>query len=326
MYARPMLEVLPTIERWIDDGAAVAVAILVATERSAPREPGAALAVSDRGEVAGTITSGCVEPALVEEAREVLAGCAPRLVTYGIEDEDAFAVGLPCGGSVTVFVCAIGADVASELGDAVRERRPVTAVVATEGSEAGITAADARAHPDKPTLEAGTFTLPLLPPPDLYVVGAVEHAAALSVVGRLLGYRVTVVDPRPRFATRERIPGADELVVDWPDRALASAAVDARTAVCVLSHDGKVDVPALRTALERGVGYVGAMGSRRTRERRAEALRALGVPDEAIVRIRSPIGLPLGSKTPGEVAVAAELVAFRRGRLAAADPAELVSR
>ena len=322
-----MREVLSTIEQWIDDGAAVAVAILVATERSAPREPGAALAVSHRGEVAGTITSGCIEPALVEEAREVLAGGAPRLVTYGIEDEDAFAVGLPCGGSVTVYVCAIRADVAAQLAAALRERRPAAAVVVTEGVEAGITADEAQADRDEPIWEAGTFTVPLLPPPDLYVVGAVEHAEALAVAGGLLGYRVTVVDPRPRFATRERIPGADELVVDWPDRALASATVDARTAVCVLSHDEKVDVPALRTALERGVGYVGAMGSRRTRERRADALRALGVPDEVIARIRSPIGLPLGSKTPGEVAVAiaAELVAFRRGRLATADPAELVS-
>jgi xanthine dehydrogenase accessory factor len=158
----------------------------------------------------------------------------------------------------------------------------------------------------------------------MYVVGAIDHAAALSSLGRLLGYRVTVIDPRPRFLTRERFPDADELAVDWPDRVLAREELDARSAVCVLTHDPKLDVPALRAALASPAGYVGAMGGRRTTEARLERLRAQGVADEDVARIHAPIGLDLGAKSPAEVAVAvaAELVALARLR----KPAEALSR
>jgi xanthine dehydrogenase accessory factor len=306
-----MRDILDTLVAWDAEGLRAAWAILVETERSAPREPGAALAVNERGDVAGSVTGGCVEPAVYEEARAVLAGEAARLVEYGIEDETAFEVGLPCGGTVRILVGPVDGAVVRELAAAVAEERPVELEASLSG-EARVVPAGARAEPG---LADGVFHLPLLPRPRMYVFGAVAHAAALAQAGRLLGYHVTVSDARTRFVTPERIPAADALVVGWPDEVLRDAPVDERTAICVLTHDRKLDVPALRAALASPAGYIGAMGSRRTTEARAAALREEGVGEEELRRIRAPIGLDIGSRTPAEVAVAiaAELVSVRRG-------------
>jgi len=306
-----MRDILETLVTWDAEGLRAAWAILVETERSAPREPGAALAVNERGDVAGSVTGGCVEPAVYEEARAVLAGEAARLVEYGIEDETAFEVGLPCGGTVRILVGLVDGAVVRELAAAVAEERPVELEASLSG-EARVVPAGARTEPE---LADGVFHLPLLPRPRMYVFGAVAHAAALAEAGRLLGYHVTVSDARARFVTPERIPAADALVVGWPDEVLRDAPVDERTAICVLTHDRKLDVPALRAALASPAGYIGAMGSRRTTEARAAALREEGVGEEELGRIRAPIGLDIGSRTPAEVAVAiaAEIVSVRRG-------------
>jgi xanthine dehydrogenase accessory factor len=308
-----MRDVLDTVERWLAEGLRVAAATVVKTERSAPREPGATLAVSERGDVAGSVTGGCVEPAVYEEAQAVLRGEGPRLVSYGIADEEAFEVGLPCGGTVDILVFELEGGVVDRLVRAVRDEEPV-ALELTMGGGQALAAGDGRVEP---SLEGDSFFLPFLPRPDMYVFGAVDHAAALARIGRLLGYRVTVCDPRARFATHERLPEADEVVVDWPDRFLARAPIDERTAICVLTHDHKIDVPALRAALASPAAYVGAMGSRRTNEERARLLADEGVGEEALARLHAPIGLGIGSRTPEEVAVAvaAEIVAVRRGRL-----------
>jgi xanthine dehydrogenase accessory factor len=284
-------------------------AIVVETERSTPREPGAALAVNERGDVAGSVTGGCVEPAVYEEARAVLSGEPGRLVEYGIEDETAFEVGLPCGGTVRILVGPVDYEVVQELREALAAERPVELEAGVSG--ALVVAAGERTEPE---LANGVFHLPLLPRPRMYVFGAVAHAAALAEAGRMLGYHVTVSDARARFVTPERIPQADELVVGWPDEVLRDAPVDERTAICVLTHDRKLDVPALRAALASPAGYIGAMGSRRTTEARAAALREEGVGEEELARIRAPIGLDIGSRTPAEVAVAvaAQIVATRR--------------
>jgi xanthine dehydrogenase accessory factor len=304
-------DILDTLVAWEAEGLRAAWAILVETERSAPREPGAALAVNERGDVAGSVTGGCVEPAVYEEAKAVLAGEPARLVEYGIEDETAFEVGLPCGGTVRILVGLVDGAVVRELAAAVAEERPVELEASLSG-KARVVAAGARTEPE---LADGVFHLPLLPRPRMYVFGAVAHAAALAEAGRLLGYHVTVSDARARFVTRERIPAADALVVGWPDEVLRDAPVDERTAICVLTHDRKLDVPALRAALASPAGYIGAMGSRRTTEARAAALREEGVGEAELGRIRAPIGLDIGSRTPAEVAVAiaAELVSVRRG-------------
>ena len=307
-----MRDILETLAAWDAEGLRAAWAIVVETERSTPREPGAALAVNERGDVAGSVTGGCVEPAVFGEARAVLAGEPARLVEYGIEDEMAFEVGLPCGGTVRILIGPVDGAVVRELVEAVTEERAVELEVSvSEGAR--VVPAGKRTEPE---LTDGVFHLPLLPRPRMYVFGAVGHAAALARVGRLLGYHVTVSDARARFVTRERIPEADELVVGWPDEVLREAPVDGRTAICVLTHDRKLDVPALKAALASPAGYIGAMGSRRTTEARAAALREEGVGEEDLARIRAPIGLDIGSRTPTEVAVAvaAEIVSVRRGR------------
>jgi len=304
-------DILEALVAWEAEGLRAVWAILVETERSAPREPGAALAVNERGDVAGSVTGGCVEPAVYEEAKAVLAGGPARVVEYGIEDETAFEVGLPCGGTVRILVGAVEGAAVRELAAAVAEERPVE-LQATLSGEARVVPAEERTEPE---LAGEVFYLPLLPRPRMYVFGAVAHAAALAQAGRLLGYHVTVSDARARFVTPERIPAADELVVGWPDEVLRDAPVDERTAICVLTHDRKLDVPALRAALASPAGYIGAMGSRRTTEARAAALREEGIGDEELARIRAPIGLDIGSRTPAEVAVAvaAEIVSVRRG-------------
>ena len=317
-----MRDILPALERWAAEGLRAAVATVVEREGSAPRDPGAALAVSERGEVAGSVTGGCVEPAVYEVAREVLRGGEPRLLTYGIADEDAFEVGLACGGTVRIFVEVVDPAVLGPLRAAIEAERPVSLVTTVGGARRGRMrlVEEGRGEP-RLVEEAGElrFVQPFLPRPRLYVFGAVDHAGAVTRIGRFLGYRVTVCDARARFATRERFPEADELVVAWPDEWLRGAEVDERTAIVVLTHDPKFDVPLLVEALRRPAAYVGAMGSRQTTEERAERLRAEGVTDEELGRLHAPIGLAIGGRSPEEVAVAiaAELIQATRGRRSA---------
>jgi len=309
-----MKDVLDTLEGWNAEGLRFATATVVKIERSAPLGPGAVLAVSEKGEVAGSVTGGCVEPAVYEEAQEVLAGGPPRLVSYGIADEEAFEVGLPCGGTVHIFLSTVECDLVEELADAVRSERPIALAVTVSGSEIGKQELVALNGHFEATIEGDTFFLPFAPRPEMYVFGAVDHAAAIGRVGKFLGYRVTICDARARFATPERFPDVDEVVVQWPDEFLRGAPVDERTAICVLTHDHKFDVPLLKVALETPAGYIGAMGAKRTTEARNERLRAEGVTEEQLARIHAPIGLRIGSRTPEEVAVAvaAEIVATRR--------------
>jgi xanthine dehydrogenase accessory factor len=316
-------DVLDTLERWIGEGLRVATATVVRTERSAPRDPGAVLAVSEKGEVAGSVTGGCVEPAVYEEAQAVLAGGRPKLLEYGIADDEAFEVGLPCGGTVHIFVDLLDPALVAPISAAVKEERPVALAVNVEGPSIGAKnlvygdsaengevvskarALLARGQTGFVTADEGeVFVSSFAPRPRMYVFGAIDFASTLASIGRFMGYRVTVCDARAKFVTPERFPDVDELVVDWPDRFLASAPVDERTAICVLTHDAKFDVPILKHALSTTAGYIGAMGSRRTTERRSERLREEGVTDEALGRIHAPIGLPIGSRSPEEVAIA----------------------
>ena len=323
-------DVLETLERWVAQGRRIATATVVKTERSAPRDAGAILAVSETGELAGSVTGGCVEPAVYEEAQAVLGGEPPRLRTYGIADEEAFEVGLSCGGTVHIFVDMLDPGLLSPFAQAIRTEQPVALAVRVSGPSAG----DKRlVFPDgseddeigdvaRALLARGetalvaigadeVFVSSFAPRPAMYVFGAIDHAAAVAEVGRFLGYRVTVCDARAKFVTPERFPVVDELVVAWPDEFLRQAPIDRRTAICVLTHDTKFDVPVLRVALESPAFYIGAMGSRKTTESRAERLRQEGVTEEQLARIHAPIGLSIGGRTPEEVAVAiaAEIVA-----------------
>lgn len=300
-----------------------AIATVVRTERSAPRLPGSVMAVAETGEVAGSVTGGCVEPAVILEAQDVLRGGPPRLASFGYADEEAFEVGLPCGGEVHVFVEPLDPALVLRIGEAARGERPVAYVTVIGGDAPGRPRAIGRDGPPADPIEAVAqsmlalgcsgvaaaggeefFVSAIVPRPAMYVLGAIDFASALATVGRFLGYRVTVCDPRAAFVTPARFPDADELAVEWPHEFVARAPVDERSAICVLTHDAKFDVPALRAALAGPAGYIGAMGSRRTTERRRARLEELGVPAAALARVHAPIGLPIGSRTPEEVAVA----------------------
>lgn len=313
-----MREVLPTLEQWSREGTRAALATVVSVERSAPRGPGSIMAVSETGQIVGSVTGGCVEPDLVLAAEEVLAGGAPQLREYGIADEDAFAVGLPCGGAVRIFVEVMDPGVIARLTEAVRDETPLGVVTHIAGARAGERAVVDAADADDEAaalIRAGhsgaigsgddeCFVLSVAARPRMYVFGAIDFASSLASLGRFMGYHVTVCDARAAFVTKERFPDADEIVVAWPHELIAEAPIDERSAICILTHDAKFDGPALQAALKTRAGYIGAMGSRRTVARREERLRAEGLTDTDFARIHSPIGMSISSKTPEEVAVA----------------------
>src|SRR6188472_18060 len=239
-----MRDILPTLARWHADGRRVAIATVVERRGSAPRDPGASLALNDLGEIAGSVTGGCVEPSVVREAQEVLDGGGARLCEYGISDDTAFEVGLACGGTVGILIGPLDTALVPALARAAEEDRPAALTLIAsgerigtqelheqpEGAVAGLVAAGESALVD---VEGdAVFVHALRPRPAMYVFGAIDHAAALARVGKLLGYRVTVCDARAAFVTPERFPEADELVVAWPDRFLHAAPVDAATVIC----------------------------------------------------------------------------------------------
>jgi xanthine dehydrogenase accessory factor len=352
-----MRDLLEDLDRWRRAATRVALARVVDVEGSGPREPGAAMAVDERSEVVGSVSGGCVEGAVVTEALDVLDRGDSRMVSFGYSDDEAFAVGLTCGGTIHLFLEPLGSwpdGMFDELVGHIRQGRPVGLATVVEGRRPGakllvrpgedpvgslgdpdldrVVARDALGE-----LAAGTtgvrhygdhgearedavavFVESFAPPPRLLVFGAVDFTGALVRVAKVLGYRVTVCDAREVFATWARFPQADEVVVDWPDRLLdrVGSSLTARDAVCVLTHDAKFDVPALTAALATSAGYVGAMGSRRTHADRLARLREAGVADEALARVRAPIGLDIGARTPEETAVSicAEIIADRTGR------------
>jgi len=338
---------LPAIRRWQAQGKAVALATLVRVYGSAPQPLGAKMVVSQAGEMAGSVSGGCVEGAVAQEAMTVLKTGLPNLITYGIADELAQSVGLACGGTIDVFIEPLAGPILAELLARVERAEPVgvariltrqdgsgqtprgpllagnrVGVFGTLGSESVddlARSALAALTPDRPaeriTLAgADLFLERILPPARLVIVGAVHIAQPLVTFGNELGFRTIVVDARSAFATPERFGHAHELRVGWPADILAELALDESSFVVVLSHDEKLDNPALAAALARPVAYVGALGSPRTHARRVEALRELGVTPAQIARIHAPIGLDLGGRRPAEIALAilAEIVAVKR--------------
>jgi xanthine dehydrogenase accessory factor len=306
-------EAIAATKRWRDGGKAVALATVIATRRSAPRPLGSKLAVSETGELAGSVSGGCVESDVAVHAREVLESGRPKLLSYGIPDEDAWEVGLPCGGEIDVFV----ERVERELPD---PEKPQVVFTIVEGDRAGERwVSDDGEVTRTQLLERDgqrVFAEVLGPPPRLLIFGAVDLAEELSRAAKGLGWRTVVADARARFATAERIPSADELLVAWPEEVLQQFEPDDRTAVVVLTHEDRWDVPALAGALASDAFYVGALGSRRTQERRREQLLETGVSEEQLDRLCGPAGLDLGAGTPAETAVSilAEILAVRAGR------------
>jgi xanthine dehydrogenase accessory factor len=318
-----MRDIISILERWTSQGTSVALGSVVERIGSAPRDPGAALAVSSTGEVVGSVTGGCVEPAVIREATEVLNGAPGKVCRYGLTDNDGFEVGLSCGGSIAVAVYALDPRIVPSVGDAVANDRPVAVTVRLGdgrfGEQTIVSGETESADPvevaARSLLEIGesgivetaegelVFVESYAPRPDIYIFGASDHVATLVPVAKFLGYRVTVCDPRRTFLTRERFPEADELSDEWPDRFLESAPIDARTAICMMTHDLKFDIPALKLALASDAGYIGAIGSEKTRAERDARLREEGVGEADLARLHAPIGIQLGARTPEEVAI-----------------------
>jgi xanthine dehydrogenase accessory factor len=357
--------VLDAIAGWIADGDRVALATVVETKRSAPRPVGAKMAVSARGAVVGAVSGGCVEGAVVEVAERVLGGEAPELLRYGIDDGEAWDVGLPCGGEIAVWVEAYDpVGLQARFNVLAREGRRAVLVTALAGvprfgAKLLVTAGGGEPDPPAggkllatagggetegtlgdPALDAAALALArealrsehsdlhdvggatlfvdvAVPAPRLILIGAGDVAVALTAMAALAQWRSFVIDPRSRFATAERFPAAERVIADWPQRALAELApIDAATAICVLTHDPKLDDAALHGALASEAGYIGAMGSRRAQDKRRARLLAAGVAPSDLDRISGPIGLDLGGRSAAETALSimSEIVAVRRGR------------
>ncbi|MFL5272395.1 MAG: XdhC family protein [Anaeromyxobacteraceae bacterium] len=315
-------EVLEKLLAWADAGEGVALAAVMETWGSAPRRPGSLLAVSAGGDFAGSVSGGCVEAAVIEAAQGVIAGGAPRVLDYRVTNERAWEVGLACGGSLRVYVerperalvarllhavaakdaVVLATDVATGSGRLVRPPRPEPdlAPALVEAAREAL-ARDRSALVETPA--GAVFLRVFNPPVRLVVVGAVQIAQALVPMARLAGYDVLVVDPRRAFASAERFPGVD-VETDWPDVALGRLGLDARTAVVTLTHDPKLDDPALAAALRSEAFYVGCLGSKKTHAARCERLTEAGFTQRDLARLRGPAGLPIGAVSPGEIAVA----------------------
>src|SRR5689334_12680261 len=350
-----MRDVVDDLERWWRAGQPVGLGTVVGTWKSAPRQPGAAMLVGPDGSAVGSVSGGCVEGAVYELATTARDDGAAVLQRYGISDDDAFAVGLTCGGIIDVFVERIDPRTFPELGDIaedLRAGRPVAVATLISGDDERIgrrlvlredgssgslgsdrlddaVRDDARGmlaqgatgivhygrDGERRLDDLAVFVASYAPRPRMIVFGAIDFAAAVARIGSFLGYRVTVCDARPTFATAKRFPEADEVIVEWPHRYLARTEVDQRTVVCVLTHDPKFDVPLLEIALRLPLAYVGAMGSRRTNDDRLHRLQELGMSADELARLHAPIGLDIGARTPEETAVsiAAEIIHARWG-------------
>ena len=346
-----MQEIWPEIECWRLAEKQIALATIIQVEGSALRPVASKMAVTPAGDIAGSVTGGCVEGAVFDEAQVVIQTGQPKRLGYGISDTTAWSVGLACGGSIQVFVESLAAAPWLTLEATIRnclEGKQLVALVTVvagpgvgnklllwpDGRQAGdlgspvlnVQAASSAARcwvTHSPVLATGMDELSeveyfidvLPPPPRLVIIGAVHIAIPLITIAKAMNFQTIVIDPRSAFATRERFPHADELIVDWPSSALEELRPDAATYVVCLSHDDKLDNPALQVALASPARYVGALGSRKTHANRLEALREMGIAEKSLAHIHAPIGLNLGARYPEEIALAimAEIIAERHG-------------
>ncbi|MDP9187684.1 MAG: XdhC family protein [Actinomycetota bacterium] len=338
---------LKTVDGWVQRGKRVALATVVDTKKSAPQPPGTKMAVSDGGEIVGAVSGGCVEGAVVEVAEGVLRGDDPQLVHYGIADSDAWDVGLPCGGEISIFIEGYAdPGLQARFTELAREggRGALTTVLEGPGGVGSKLLVDADGDEDgtlgDPELDAAAKSLAreamwaerselsehdgttlfvdvVAPPPRLIIFGAVDFAAQLATLAKIAGWRPFVVDPRKRFATVERFPDAERVIAEWPDKAFDQlGGIDRATSIAVLTHDPKLDDAVLTIALRSEAPFIGAMGSRRAQEKRRERLLAAGMTDEEMGRLAAPIGLDIGALTAEETALSimGEIVAVRHGR------------
>lgn len=342
-----MRDLVPEIDRWQQAGKQIAIATIVQVYGSALRPLGAKLACTSDGDMAGSVSGGCVEGAVYEEARQVMKHGRPRLLEYGVANESAWEIGLACGGTIQVWVESLAPDVYTALKQCLEAGQLVALATLLSGPGQGAKLfvwPDGRTHgelgsaeltgqvarfaadrlaahdPGRATFDTAdgpvdVFVEVFPPLPRLIIVGAVHIAIPLVTFARTLGFRTIVVDARSAFATRERFPHADELIVEWPSTAIDGLNLDEAAYVVIATHDDKLDIPALQAALASPARYVGILGSRVTHAKRVQALKQSGITDEQLARVHAPIGLDMGAVGPDEIALSimAEVVAVRHG-------------
>jgi xanthine dehydrogenase accessory factor len=308
-----MREILRELNDWSEAGEDIAIATVVETWGSSPRPLGSKMAVTRSGKMAGSVSNGCIEGAVFDEAQRVLKSRAAKVAAFGVADEVAFEVGLACGGHIEVFVQPLG-PVHRRLMAKLEKNEPATLRTDLQTGEAELVDG-APSGTELARREGDLFVEPFRRPAHLIIIGAIHIAIPLHRLAKTMGYRVTVVDARAKFATKERFPEADELIVAWPDEAMARLTIDNASYVVILTHDPKFDLPALRSVLTKDAGYIGAIGSRKTNQNRFDALRAEGVTEAQLARVHGPIGLDLGGRGAEETAlgILAEITAVRFG-------------
>src|SRR3972149_356769 len=320
-----MRELLPDLENWLNAGERVALATVISTWGSAPRRAGSVIAISERGGIAGSVSGGCVEGAVIQAAQEVLETQRPQRLHFGVADETAWDVGLACGGEIDVFVQPVSGKIFEPLISRLREDKASvlsTVITGEENILGSQNLSDEKGKvlassdglialielSDQPRIVAGEnieiFLNPLPASPTLVTIGGVHIAIALSKIARALNFRTIVVDPRRAFGTAERFPEIDKLIQAWPQEAYAQHPLNSSTAVASLSHDPKIDDPALIAALSSNAFYVGALGSKKTQEKRHQRLLEAGLSEAKLARLHAPIGLEIGAAPPEEIALA----------------------
>ncbi len=337
-----MRDILEQVQRWRQAGEPVALATVLQTWGSSPRQAGAKMAITAAGEFAGSVSGGCVEAAVIEVGQQVLQSSEPRYLHFGVADETAWEVGLACGGRLDVFVEPLDADQFDFLYQLLSGERTASSVTLVKAEpeqlgrkmiidldnpdhRAGSLSAEAALELAKSTLEptlheltldqsaAEAFVDPIPPSPTLIMIGGVQISIALAELAKVMGFRTIIVDPRRAFATDARFPGVDRLLPVWPGEAFEQVPLNRSTAVVTLTHDPKIDEPALSLALPSQAFYVGALGSRRTQQRRRERLREAGLDETDLERLHGPVGIELGGDTPEDIALSimAEIVAVK---------------
>jgi xanthine dehydrogenase accessory factor len=341
-----MRDVMSDLDRWLTEGKAIAVAAVIQAWGSAPRRAGATMALTADGDMSGSVSGGCVESAVFEAGLDVLKTRRPQRLHFGIGDESAFEIGLACGGQIDVFVKLFNPTLHAQLRAGMDAKRSMAVATITrgpidrlggemllrdDGQIFGEDLGEAARAAAQATLDAGQpryLSLPIaseepievfidviLPPPELVAVGGVHISIALTAIAKTMGYRTVVIDPRGVFGSEARFPRVDQLIRAWPDEALAQIELTRSSAVAVLTHEPKLDDPALLMALPSAAFYVGALGSRKTQASRRERLLRAGLSEAQVARLHGPIGIRLGAQTPEEIALAimAEIVAERNG-------------
>jgi len=308
-----MREVLGELEQWTREGEDIAIATVVETWGSSPRPLGSKMLVTRSGKMAGSVSNGCIEGAVFDEAQEVLKSGTPKIAAYGVADDVAFEVGLACGGHIEVFIQPL-APVHRQLVGMLHRDEAATLRTNLVSGEADLVKGTP-AGTELARRDGDAFVEPFRRPAHLVIVGAIHIAIPLQRLAKTMGYRVTVIDARAKFATKERFPEADELIVAWPDEAMGQITIDNSTYVVILTHDPKFDLPALRSVLKGDAGYIGAIGSRKTNQNRFDALRKEGFTEAELARVHGPIGLDLGGRGAEETAlgILAEITAVRFG-------------